>query len=140
MSKTKQKTAGAAKPRGADYLKIVEWSDEDGCFVGSAPPLVGPSCHGADPVEVYREISEIVEEHLQIREEDGLPIPPATARKEYSGKFNLRAGKDLHKALEIRATQAGESLNTYCVQALTEKVMGGQARRSPAEINPAARG
>jgi len=34
------------KARAAQYTKLVEWSDEDGCFVGSAPPLVGPCCHG----------------------------------------------------------------------------------------------
>lgn len=122
MSNIKATKAGVKKPRGADYLKIVEWSEEDGCFVGSAPPLVGPSCHGDDAAEVFREISEIVEEHLKIREEDGLPIPPATARKEYSGKFNLRTGPNLHKALAIRAAQAKVGLNDYCVAKLREAV------------------
>ncbi len=32
---------------------IVEWSDEDGCFVGSAPPLIGPCCHDKDEAKVY---------------------------------------------------------------------------------------
>ena len=31
----------ALKAKAARYMKIVEWSDEDGCFVGSAPPLIG---------------------------------------------------------------------------------------------------
>ena len=34
------------------YIKVVEWSTEDGCFIGSAPPLVGPCCHGDDEMEV----------------------------------------------------------------------------------------
>jgi hypothetical protein len=33
-------------PKGVLYTKLVEWSDEDACFVGSAPPLIGPCCHG----------------------------------------------------------------------------------------------
>ena len=32
------------KARAAQYTKVVEWSEEDSCFIGSAPPLVGPCC------------------------------------------------------------------------------------------------
>ena len=30
----------------ARYVKIVEWSDEDQCFVGSCPGLFYGGCHG----------------------------------------------------------------------------------------------
>ena len=43
----------ALKAKAARYMKIVEWSDEDGCFVGSAPPLIGPCCHDKDEAKVY---------------------------------------------------------------------------------------
>ena len=118
MSKAKPENIGATRPRGADYLKLVEWSEEDDCYVGSALPLIGPCCHGSDQVEVYKELCEIVEEWLEIMERDGTPAPPPL-HKAYSGKFNLRTGADLHKMLDIRATQAGESLNAYCVRELT---------------------
>ena len=29
------------KAKAARYTKLVEWSDEDGCFIGSAPPIIG---------------------------------------------------------------------------------------------------
>ena len=61
------------------YVKIVEWSDEDGAFVGQCPGLIGPCCHGADEVEVYRELCEIVAEWVEIAEQDGRQLPPATA-------------------------------------------------------------
>ena len=32
----------------ARYAKIVEWSEEDGCYVGSAPGLIPGGCHGRD--------------------------------------------------------------------------------------------
>ena len=32
----------------ARYAKIVEWSDEDQCYVGSSPGLIYGGCHGAD--------------------------------------------------------------------------------------------
>jgi predicted RNase H-like HicB family nuclease len=61
------------------YVKIVEWSDEDGVFVGQCPGVIGPCCHGADEVEVYRELCEIVSEWLEIARQDGTPLPPPTA-------------------------------------------------------------
>ena len=121
---------GAKKPRGADYLKLVEWSDEDACFIGSAPPIITDACHGDEPAEVYRELCVIVEEWLDIMEADGVPVPAPNLQKRYSGKFNLRTGRELHKALEIRATQQGESLNTFCVNSLKAAVeRGSESRR-----------
>jgi len=38
------------------YLKIVEWSAEDRCYVGSAPPLIEQSCHGASEAEVLAQL------------------------------------------------------------------------------------
>ena len=49
---------------------------------------------------------------------DGTPLPFSTADKKYSGKFVLRVGEDVHKALSIRAMQIGQSLNSYCKQVL----------------------
>ena len=40
----------------ARYAKIVEWSDEDECYVGSAPGLVLGGCHGANEKEVFEEL------------------------------------------------------------------------------------
>ena len=57
----------------ARYLKLIEWFDEDRCFIGSCPGVIGPCCHGDDEVEVYRELCRIVEEWLEIiRREDGM--------------------------------------------------------------------
>jgi hypothetical protein len=32
--------------KGSAYIKLVEWSEEDQCFVGSIPGFLGPCCHG----------------------------------------------------------------------------------------------
>lgn len=63
----------------ARYIKLVEWSDEDGAFVGWCPGIIGPCCHGADEVEVYRELCAIVEDWIEIARREGRPLPPATA-------------------------------------------------------------
>jgi len=104
------------------YLKIVEWSDEDDCFVGQAPGLFYGGCHGDDEAKVYRELCKLVDLVLEDFDETGDPLPPATAGKRYSGRFNLRVGEDLHKLLAIRSLKDGDSLNSYCVKALRRAV------------------
>lgn len=63
----------------ARYIKIVEWSDEDQCFVGQCPGIVGPCCHGDNEAEVYAELCQIVDEWIEICRQEGKPLPPATA-------------------------------------------------------------
>lgn len=40
----------------ARYVKIVEWSEEDNCFVGSCPGLLFGGCHGDDEMSVFRAV------------------------------------------------------------------------------------
>ena len=49
----------------ARYVKIVEWSDEDQCYVVSAPGLFFGGCHGKDEQQVFKELCQIVEEAIQ---------------------------------------------------------------------------
>ena len=63
----------------ARYVKVVEWSDEDGCYVGSCPGLFLGGCHGDDERDVFEELCAIVEEMIGLYHEDGKPLPAATA-------------------------------------------------------------
>ena len=69
------------------YVKIVEWSDEDGAFVGRCPGVIGPCCHGPDEVAVYEELCGIVSEWLELAVSDGRPLPPATAGTGMTARF-----------------------------------------------------
>lgn len=108
------------RAKAARYMKIVEWSDEDGCFVGSAPPLIGPCCHGKNEARVYAELCEIVEEWIALLEGDGATLPEPLPAKKFSGKFVLRVEPALHRRLAAKALAAGESLNTYCAKTLVK--------------------
>jgi predicted RNase H-like HicB family nuclease len=68
------------------YLKIVEWCEEDQCYVGTCPGLMFGGVHGDDEVAVYAELCEVVEEWVRIHDEDGQPLPPPTAGRECSGR------------------------------------------------------
>jgi predicted RNase H-like HicB family nuclease len=71
----------------ARYVKIVEWSDEDNCYVGSAPGLILGGCHGPDEKEVFAELCEIVEEAIAMYRADGKPLPPPTAGRDFANKL-----------------------------------------------------
>lgn len=103
------------------YLKIVEWSEEDNCYIGSVPGWIGKCCHGDDELKVYQEVCEIVDNWIEIYKKEGRPLPPPTNKK-YSGKFVLRTGSDLHRALAVQAMNEGESLNKFVVKVLREIV------------------
>ena len=66
----------------ARYVKIVEWSDEDQCFVGSCPSLFYGGCHGHDEQAVFAELCEIVDETIELLQQEGKPLPPPTAGRD----------------------------------------------------------
>jgi len=112
------------KPRDK-YLKLVSWSEEDQCYVGSVPGWIEACCHGRNETEVYRELYRIVDEWIEVYRQDGRPLPPPT-NKEYSDRFILRAGPEMHRALAVKALIEGESLNTFVVKSLKKAVGEGQ--------------
>ena len=63
------------------YIKIVEWSDEDQCFIGYCPGIIGPCCHGDNEVEVYQTLCRIVDEWLEIAHRENRVLPPPTIGK-----------------------------------------------------------
>ncbi len=68
-----------AVKQSARYVKIVEWSKDDGCYVGSCPGLFLGGCHGTDERAVFAELCEIVDETIDLYQAEGKPLPPATA-------------------------------------------------------------
>ncbi|MCP4750412.1 MAG: toxin-antitoxin system HicB family antitoxin [Proteobacteria bacterium] len=112
------------------YLKIVEWSEEDQCYVGTCPGLFLGGCHGDDETKVYKELCQLVDENIALYKADEKPLPSATSKKEYSGKFLLRTGKEFHKVLSIKALQANESLNGFCIKVLKNAVTQTNSSKS----------
>jgi len=73
--------------RKPSYVKIVEWSDEDQCFVGSCPGLFYGGCHGDDEKQVFAELCAIVDDIIAGYEQDGSPLPPPTSGRDYANKM-----------------------------------------------------
>jgi predicted RNase H-like HicB family nuclease len=71
----------------AHYVKIVEWSDEDQCFVGSCPGLFYGGCHGDDEKLVFAELCEIVDEMIELYKKEGKPLPAPTSGQDYANRM-----------------------------------------------------
>jgi predicted RNase H-like HicB family nuclease len=71
----------------ARYVKIVEWSEEDDCYVGSSPGLLFGGCHGDDEQQVFEELCQIVEETIELYHQDGRPLPPPTSGRDFANKM-----------------------------------------------------
>jgi predicted RNase H-like HicB family nuclease len=65
------------------YHKWIEWSEEDGVYLGCCPDLI-TGIHGDDPIRLYAELEEVVEDVLRHFEEEGrdLPLPRVRPRLE----------------------------------------------------------
>ena len=68
---------------GDKYVKLVEWSDEDSCFIGSCPELLIGGCHGNDPREVFNELCEIIGETIELYKQDGKTLPKPMSGREF---------------------------------------------------------
>jgi hypothetical protein len=75
----------------ARYVKIVEWSEEDQCYIGSSPGLLFGGCHGPDEKAVFEELCEIVEETISLYRKDGKPLPPPTSGRDLADKMQNAA-------------------------------------------------
>lgn len=71
----------------ARYVKIVEWSEEDQCYIGSAPGLIYGGCYGDDERLVFLELCQIVDDAIALYHEDGKTLPPATSGRDLANSL-----------------------------------------------------
>ena len=61
------------------YHKWVEWSEEDAVYLGKCPDLI-TGIHGDDPVRLYAELREVVEDVVRHFLQEGRPLPAPRTR------------------------------------------------------------
>ena len=94
--------------------------DEDGDYLAHFVELPNVSAYGESPEEALRELATAWEGVKESYRKHGEQVPLAPARKKYSGQFNVRIDRRLHRALAIEAAKAGISLNAIVSQKLTK--------------------
>jgi hypothetical protein len=61
------------------YHKWVEWSEEDRGYIGKCPDLI-TGIHGDDPLLVYRDLCEVVEDVIAHFGTERRPLPAPRVR------------------------------------------------------------
>lgn len=61
------------------YHKWVEWSDDDQTYLGMCPDLIS-GIHGDDPVRLYGDLCEVVDEVLNHLQAEGQALPAPKTR------------------------------------------------------------
>lgn len=56
------------------YHKWVEWSEQDRAYIGKCPDLI-TGIHGDDPVRLYRELCETLDDVIRHFESEGRALP-----------------------------------------------------------------
>ena len=104
--------------------------DPEGGFVAEIEDLPGCISEGETLEETYANIEEARQLWLESAYEDGLDIPLPRDERRYSGKFNVRVPKDLHRKLDQLAEREGVSLNQFLVSTLSRAVGQKETRKT----------
>lgn len=101
-------------------------ADPDGGYVAVFPDLPGCLTQAESLVELAAMANEARELWIETEYERGHDIPLPSYPEEYSGKFNLRIPRSLHRTLAEAAEREGVSLNQYVLTLLAQ----GHAERA----------
>jgi antitoxin HicB len=120
------------------YPVGIEEAPEGGYFI-QIKDLPGCYSQGETIEEALENIDEARKLWMESMYEDGNEIPlPGSAEKQYSGKFNVRIPKSLHRKLNEMAEKEGVSLNHYLVSTLSRAVGQEEIKESKSHRKHAA--
>jgi predicted HicB family RNase H-like nuclease len=98
------------------YAARIEYSDEDGCFIGHIAGIQDVIGFHAESVnELRRAFEEAVNDYLVTCEKAG-----RAPHKPYSGKLMLRVPPEVHARAVMMAEAHGMSLNQWAADVLSK--------------------
>ncbi|MFA6409499.1 MAG: type II toxin-antitoxin system HicB family antitoxin [Gammaproteobacteria bacterium] len=101
-----------------DGFSVNIFLDDDGDWVAHFIELPNVSACGSNVDEALRELKIAWEGVKKSYRQHGENVPLAPSAKKYSGHFNVRIDKRLHRNLAMEACVAGLSLNALISQKL----------------------
>ncbi|WP_045220327.1 type II toxin-antitoxin system HicB family antitoxin [Desulfonatronum thioautotrophicum] len=102
-----------------DGYTVNVFLDEEGDYLAHFQEMPSVSAFGETPEQALQELETAWEGVKESYVKHGEPIPVAPVRKEYSGRFNVRIDRRIHRALAVEAAKAGVSLNALVAQKLS---------------------
>ncbi|AGF72447.1 type II toxin-antitoxin system HicB family antitoxin [Corynebacterium halotolerans] len=100
------------------YTYQVSWSEEDQEHVATVLEFPSLSWLAQDRQEAENGLVDLVAEILDDMEKTGEAAPTPLGERSYSGKFNVRTSRSLHRRLVMMAESEGISLNALINQKL----------------------
>ena len=93
---------------------------DEGGYVASFPDLPGCLSVGDTAEEALANATDAKRAWLEAAIDDGVSIPDPNSLEAYSGQFNIRVPKSLHRTFSINSKKEGVSMNQYCVYLLSK--------------------
>jgi antitoxin HicB len=81
------------------YTYIIEWSDIDGCFLGSIVELERNMTCGKTHEEVLSNLKEALSSYIVTSLENNMEIPEPLKIKDFKGNITYRTSKERHYQL-----------------------------------------
>jgi len=104
------------------YTYIIEWSDVDGCFLGSIVELERNMTCGHTREEVLFNLKEALVSYVATSLDNNMEIPEPLKIGDFKGNITYRTSKEHHYKLAKQAKLYGKSINAFIDEAIDEKL------------------
>jgi antitoxin HicB len=104
------------------YTYIIEWSDVDGCFLGSIVELERNMTCGQTREEVLANLKEALVSYVTTSLDNNMEIPEPLKIEEFKGSITYRTSRERHYSLAKQAKLYGKSINAFIDEAISEKL------------------
>jgi predicted HicB family RNase H-like nuclease len=105
---------------GGGSLSVNVYLDEDDDYLAHFVEMPNVSAFSDTPAAALEELEVAWEGVKESYRKHNEPVPVAPAHKEYSGQFNVRIDRRVHRALAMEAARAGISLNALVARKLDD--------------------
>lgn len=112
------KRASRVKPKADRYTYRIAWSAANDEYVATILEFPSLSWVARSRSQALSGATSLVEEVLDDLLKQGEPVPKPWDERQFSGKFNLRLGTELHKQVALAAAENQLSMNTFVLRQL----------------------
>lgn len=102
--------------------------EDDVTWFARVKELRGCMTEGDGAEDAVEMLQDAMRGWLEVALEEGLEIPEPASAPDYSGRFNLRVARSLHRDLAIAAEREGVSLNQWIATVLAREVARADAQ------------
>ncbi len=106
-----------------DGYTVEIFHDEDSDWLARLEEMPNISAFADSPEQALAELETAWGLTKESYLANGEEVPVAPSRRKYSGQFNVRVDKRLHRALAIEAARSGVSLNALVSKKLSENLI-----------------